>query len=144
MEKVFQEHLARVRADGRTVLLSSHILSEVETAADRVSIVRAGRVVDSGTLTDLRHLTRTSITATLARPLAGAAAGYWPCVDSARTDRDRVVLSVETSAVGDVLRRLGEHGIEALTCQPPTLEELFLSQYRDALADPAPREEVSA
>ena len=69
MEKVFQEHLAQVRAEGRTVLLSSHILSEVETAADRVSIVRAGRIVDSGTLTDLRHLTRTSITASLARPV---------------------------------------------------------------------------
>ena len=144
MEKVFQEHLARVRAEGRTVLLSSHILSEVETAADRVSIVRAGRIVDSGTLTDLRHLTRTSISASLARPLAGSEAGGWPGVDSAREDRDRIVLSVETSAVGDVLQRLGAHGIEALTCQPPTLEELFLSQYRDTLTDPAPREEVPA
>jgi len=144
MEKVFQEHLARVRAEGRTVLLSSHILSEVETAADRVSIVRAGRIVDSGTLTDLRHLTRTSISASLARPLAGSEAGGWPGVDSAREDRDRIVLSVETSAVGDVLERLGAHGIEALTCQPPTLEELFLSQYRDTLTDPAPREEVPA
>ncbi|KRF24080.1 ABC transporter ATP-binding protein [Phycicoccus sp. Soil803] len=144
MEKVFQEHLARVRAEGRTVLLSSHILSEVETAADRVSIVRAGRIVDSGTLTDLRHLTRTSISASLARPLAGSEAGGWPGVDSAREDCDRIVLSVETSAVGDVLQRLGAHGIEALTCQPPTLEELFLSQYRDTLTDPAPREEVPA
>ena len=144
MERVFQEHLARVRAEGRTVLLSSHILSEVETAADRVSIVRAGRIVDSGTLTDLRHLTRTSITASLARPVAGSEASGWPGVDSAREDRDRIVLSVETSAVGDVLQRLGAHGIEALTCQPPTLEELFLSQYRDALADPPAKEEVSA
>lgn len=144
MEKVFQEHLARVRAEGRTVLLSSHILSEVETAADRVSIVRAGRIVDSGTLSDLRHLTRTSITATLARPVATVDAESWPGVDSARDDRGRVVLSVETSAVGEVLQRLGTHGIEALTCQPPTLEELFLSQYRDALPAPAPRAEVSA
>jgi ABC-2 type transport system ATP-binding protein len=69
MEKVFQEHLSQVRAEGRTVLLSSHILSEVEEAADRVSIIRAGRIVDSGTLTDLRHLTRTSMTATLTRPV---------------------------------------------------------------------------
>ena len=150
MEKVFQEHLARVRAEGRTVLLSSHILSEVETAADRVSIVRAGRIVDSGTLTDLRHLTRTSITASLARPVAGSEASGWPGVDSAREDRDRIVLSVETSAVGDVLQRLGARGIEALTCQPPTLEELFLSQYRDALTGSGPgpgpgvKEEVPA
>jgi ABC-2 type transport system ATP-binding protein len=144
MEKVFQEHLARVRAEGRTVLLSSHILSEVETAADRVSIVRLGRIVDSGTLADLRHLTRTSITATLARPVAPTEAQGWSGVDSARQDRDRIMLSVETSAVGDVLQRLGSHGIEALTCQPPTLEELFLSQYRDTLADATVQEEVSA
>ena len=139
MEKVFQEHLTQVRAEGRTVLLSSHILSEVETAADRVSIVRAGRIVDSGTLADLRHLTRTSVTATLARPVAQTEAARWPGVDAARQDRDRLVLSVETSAVGDVLQRLGTHGIEALTCQPPTLEELFLSQYRDAIGTGRPR-----
>jgi ABC-2 type transport system ATP-binding protein len=144
MEKVFQDHLARVRDQGRTVLLSSHILSEVETAADRVSIVRAGRIVDSGTLSDLRHLTRTSIIAALTRPVTQAEAGGWPGVDSARQDRDRIVLSVETSAVGDVLRRLGAHGIEALTCQPPTLEELFLSQYRDTVGGAVGREEVSA
>ena len=143
MEKVFQEHLSRVRAEGRTVLLSSHILSEVETAADRVSIVRAGRIVDSGTLSDLRHLTRTSIAASLARPVTSSEAEGWPGVDSAREDRSRIVLSVETSAVGDVLQRLGAHGIEALTCQPPTLEELFLSQYHDALDDTL-KEEVSA
>ena len=81
MEKVFQEHLTQVRAEGRTVLLSSHILSEVEEAADRVSIIRAGRIVDSGTLSDLRHLTRTSVTATLTRPVAqtdvGAVARAW-------------------------------------------------------------------
>ena len=78
MEKVFREHLRQVRAEGRTVLLSSHILSEVEAAADRVSIVRAGRVVDSGTLADLRHLTRSSIVATLARPVSPSEATTWP------------------------------------------------------------------
>jgi ABC-2 type transport system ATP-binding protein len=153
MEKVFQEHLSQVRAEGRTVLLSSHILSEVEEAADRVSIIRAGRIVDSGTLTDLRHLTRTSMTATLTRPVPQTEAATWPGVDSARQDRERLVLSVETSSVGDVLQRLGGHGIEALTCQPPTLEELFLSQYREALTPDSgtdvtpgsnPREEVPA
>jgi ABC-2 type transport system ATP-binding protein len=137
MEKVFQEHLTQVRAQGRTVLLSSHILSEVEEAADRVSIVRAGRIVDSGTLADLRHLTRTSITASLTRPVAREQALQWTGVDSAREDRDRIVLSVETSAVGDVLQQLGTHGIESLTCQPPTLEELFLSQYREDITGAA-------
>jgi ABC-2 type transport system ATP-binding protein len=144
MEKVFENQVAEARAEGRTILLSSHILSEVEATADRVSIVRAGRIVDSGTLADLRHLTRTSVTATLSDPPALTAASAWPGVDSARQDRDRLVLSVESSAVGDVVGRLGPHGIQALTCQPPTLEELFLSQYRDDLAVTPAGEEVSA
>ena len=139
MEKVFEEQVSQARSEGRTVLLSSHILSEVEATADRVSIVRAGRVVDTGTLSDLRHLTRTSVVATLATPVAVTEAARWPGVDAVRLDRDRLVMSVETSAVGDVVQRLGTHGIEALTCQPPTLEELFLSQYRDE-----PPEGVSA
>ena len=134
MEKVFEEQVSQARSEGRTVLLSSHILSEVEATADRVSIVRAGRVVDTGTLTDLRHLTRTNVIATLTTPVAVTEAARWPGVDAARLDRDRLVMAVETSAVGDVVQRLGAHGIEALTCQPPTLEELFLSQYRDDLS----------
>jgi ABC-2 type transport system ATP-binding protein len=133
MERVFLEHLQQVRAEGRTVLLSSHILSEVEAAADRVSIVRAGRIVDTGTLADLRHLTRSSVVASLARPVPATEAAAWPGVRHASQDRDRLTLSVETAAVGDVLRRLDAHGIQALTCQPPTLEELFLSQYREDL-----------
>jgi ABC-2 type transport system ATP-binding protein len=148
MEKVFEGYATAARDEGRTVLLSSHILSEVEATADHVSIVRAGRVVDSGSLADLRHLTRSTVDATLARPLQPAEAERWPGVHAARQDRDRLVLSVDTSAVGDVVGRLGPHGIEALTCQPPTLEELFLSEYRDQLtgaAGAAPTEaEVSA
>lgn len=134
MERVFQDHLRQVRAEGRTVVLSSHILSEVEATADRVSIVRAGRIVDAGTLAELRHLTRSKVGVTLARPVSPTEAASWPGVESAGQDRERLTLSVETSAVGDVLQRLGVHGIEALTCQPPTLEQLFLSQYSD---DPA-------
>ena len=145
MEKVFEGQVARAREEGRTVLLSSHILSEVEATADRVSIVRAGRIVDSGTLADLRHLTRTSVTATLGRTPDPADVQGWPGVDGVRLDRDQLVMSVESSAVGDVVGRLGAFGIEALTCQPPTLEELFLSQYREDLsAAPAQGEEVSA
>jgi ABC-2 type transport system ATP-binding protein len=144
MEKVFEEYVKQARAEGRTVLLSSHILSEVEATADHVSIVRSGRIVDSGSLADLRHLTRTSVEATLARPPAVDEAAGWPGVHTARSDRARLVLSVDTSAVGDVVGRLGPHGIEALTCQPPTLEELFLSQYRDDDSADAVRDEVRA
>src|SRR5690349_18715908 len=99
MEKVFEEQVSQARAEGRTVLLSSHILSEVEATADRVSIVRAGRIVDSGTLTDLRHLTRTSVNATLAHTPDVADVSSWPGVSGARLDRDRLLLSVESSAV---------------------------------------------
>ncbi|HET7279534.1 MAG TPA: ABC transporter ATP-binding protein [Dermatophilaceae bacterium] len=144
MEKVFEEYVKQARAEGRTVLLSSHILSEVEATADHVSIVRSGRIVDSGSLAELRHLTRTSVEATLARPPAVDEAAGWPGVHTARADRARLVLSVDTSAVGDVVGRLGAHGIEALTCQPPTLEELFLSQYRDDVSADAVRDEVRA
>ena len=144
MEKVFEAQVARARTEGRTVLLSSHILSEVEATADRVSIVRAGRIVDSGTLTDLRHLTRTSVTATLGTVPDLEQVRAWPGVDGVRLDRDRLVMSVESSAVGDVVGRLGGYRIDALTCQPPTLEELFLSQYRDDLSAAARGEEVRA
>ncbi|MDR6862367.1 ABC transporter ATP-binding protein [Phycicoccus sp. 3266] len=144
MEKVFEAQVARARTEGRTVLLSSHILSEVEATADRVSIVRAGRIVDSGTLADLRHLTRTSVTATLGTVPDLAQVRAWPGVDVVRLDRDRLVMSVESSAVGDVVGRLGGYRIDALTCQPPTLEELFLSQYRDDLSAADRGEEVRA
>ena len=146
MEKVFEQQVGQARAEGRTVLLSSHILSEVEATADRVSIIRAGRVVDSGTLADLRQLTRTTVQATLAAPVPVTEAERWPGVQTARQDRDRLVLSVDSASVGEVLRNLGGRGIRAITCQPPTLEELFLSQYRDDLGEAlrAGREEVSA
>ncbi|CCH77234.1 ABC transporter related protein [Nostocoides japonicum T1-X7] len=132
MEKVFQDAVREVRAEGRTVLLSSHILSEVEALADRVSIVRKGSVVDSGSLADLRTLTRTSVAVTLATPLSPTDARSWVGVESVAVDDasiHRATLVVDTHHVGEVLERLGAHGIQAITCQPPTLEELFLAQY---------------
>jgi ABC-2 type transport system ATP-binding protein len=135
MEKVFEETIQQVRAEGRTVLLSSHILSEVEATADRVSIVRAGRIVDSGSLADLRHLTRSTVRATLERPCTTMELATWPGVHRPRTDGPDVTLSVDADQIGEVVQRLGAHGIQALVCQPPTLEELFLSQYRDDLTE---------
>ncbi len=141
MEKVFQDCLREVRAEGRTVLLSSHILSEVEAVAERVSIVRKGVVVDTGSLADLRSLTRSTVVATLGTPLDLSATRAWPGVHAADldpTNAQRVTLWIDTDHVGEVLRSLGEHGIRALTCQPPSLEELFLSQYKDDLAEVSP------
>jgi ABC-2 type transport system ATP-binding protein len=115
------------RARGRTVLLSSHILAEVEALADRVSIIRAGRVVESGTLAELRHLTRTSVTAELARPPDGLAG--LPGVHDLEVDGTRVRLHVDTDQLDAVLRRLTTVGVRSLVSQPPTLEELFLRHY---------------
>ncbi|MGL4743141.1 MAG: ATP-binding cassette domain-containing protein [Dermatophilaceae bacterium] len=132
MEQVFQEELATLRTRGRAVLLSSHILSEVEQACDRVSIVRAGRVVDSGSLDDLRHLSRTTVRARLRRMPTAAETSAWPGAhDIVVTGGDELRCAVDARHIGDVIAALSGHEITALTCTPPTLEELFLARYRD-------------
>jgi ABC-2 type transport system ATP-binding protein len=128
MEAAFREVVADERHSGRTVLLSSHILAEVEALCDRVSIIRAGRTVESGTMADLRHLTRTSIQAELAGPpdgLTGLAG-----VHDLQVDGTRVRCQVDTAQLDEVLRRLSAAGVRSLTSQPPTLEELFLRHYQ--------------
>jgi polyether ionophore transport system ATP-binding protein len=127
METVFQDCIAQERRAGRTVLLSSHVLAEAEKLCDRVSIIRAGRIVDSGSLSQLRHLTRTSIQADLVRPPTGLAglAG----VHDLQVEGTRVRCQVDTSRLDAALRRLSGHGIRSLVSRPPTLEELFLRHY---------------
>ena len=130
MEAAFRECVEEERRAGRTVLLSSHILSEVEALCDRVTIIRAGRTVDSGALADLRHLARTSVRAELARPPDGLAG--LPGVHDLDITGTRVSCQVDNSALDEVLRRLTEAGVRSLVSQPPTLEELFLRHYTDA------------
>ena len=129
MEAVFTACVDEFKNAGGSVLLSSHILAEVERLCDRVSIVRNGRTVESGTLAELRHLTRTSIHAELARPPRGLDA--LPGVHDVVTDDHRVRFQVDTDQLDRALRVLGEHGVRTLTSQPPTLEELFLRHYGD-------------
>ncbi|WP_328943909.1 ABC transporter ATP-binding protein [Streptomyces sp. NBC_00250] len=129
MEEVFQSCVEEARDRGRTVLLSSHILSEVETLCDRVSIVRKGRTVESGSLTELRHLTRTSVTAELAAAPNGLA--HLPGVHDLDVVGHRVKLQVDTDKLDAVLRSLTTSGVRSLTSTPPTLEELFLRHYAD-------------
>jgi ABC-2 type transport system ATP-binding protein len=128
MEAAFRDVIADERHSGRTVLLSSHILAEVEALCDRVSIIRAGRIVESGTLADLRHLTRTSITAELAAPPDGLInlAG----VHNLEVDGTRVRFQVDNPQLDEALRRLTAVGVRSLVSQPPTLEELFLRHYQ--------------
>jgi ABC-2 type transport system ATP-binding protein len=133
MEATFQEEIQRVRHEGSTVLLSSHILAEVESLCDRVSIIRLGRTVQSGSLTELRHLTRTTITVETERPADDL--DELPGIhDLARTD-GRVSFAVDSDHLDATVRHLSGLGITALTSHPPTLEELFMRHYR---ADGAP------
>jgi ABC-2 type transport system ATP-binding protein len=129
MEEQFREYVRTERVDGRSVLLSSHILAEAEALCDRVSIIRAGRTVETGTLAELRHLTRTSVTAELATPPDGLSSVSG--VHDLQVDGLRVHCQVETSALDEVLRHLTESGVRSLVSQPPTLEELFLRHYAD-------------
>jgi ABC-2 type transport system ATP-binding protein len=135
MEEVFTEYVDAFRDRGGTVLLSSHILAEVEKLCDRVSIIRSGRVVESGTLTELRHLTRTSIDAELAGPPDGLTrlAG----VHDLDVQGHRVRFQVETDALDEAIGTLHTIGLRTLVSQPPTLEELFLRHYGDAVEEQA-------
>ncbi|MFJ7195677.1 MULTISPECIES: ATP-binding cassette domain-containing protein [unclassified Streptomyces] len=133
MEEVFQDCVAEERARGRTVLLSSHILSEVETLCDRVSIIRQGRTVETGSLADMRHLTRTNISAELAGPPDGLA--RLPGVHDLDVQGLRVTLQVDTDKLDAVLKSLTASGVRTLTSTPPTLEELFLRHYATDAAD---------
>ncbi|MGY1499699.1 ABC transporter ATP-binding protein [Streptomyces sp. QTS52] len=128
MEEVFQTCVEEERDRGRTVLLSSHILSEVEELCDRVSIIRKGRTVESGSLADLRHLTRTSITAELAGAPNGLA--RLPGVHDLDVQGTRIQLQVDTDKLDAVLRSLTDAGVRSLRSTPPTLEELFLRHYQ--------------
>ncbi|WP_328887881.1 ABC transporter ATP-binding protein [Streptomyces sp. NBC_00316] len=141
MEEVFTEHVREAaRERGQTVLLSSHILSEVETLCDRVSIIRKGVTVETGSLADLRHLTRTSVTAELAAAPNGLA--QLPGVHDLDVQGRRVRLQVDTDKLDAVLRSLTTSGVRSLTSTPPTLEELFLRHYQDDAAT-VPEEAMS-
>jgi len=128
MEATFRELIAADVSDGRTVLLASHILAEVEALCSRISIVREGRIVESGTMADLRHLTRTSVEVELAGAPEGLAAvvGVHGLVVEGSTAR----FTVDPDAMDRVLARLTAIGVRTLVARPPTLEELFLRHYR--------------
>jgi len=127
MESEFQRCIEEMKAEGRTVLLSSHILAEVEALCDRVSIIRLGRTVESGTLTELRHLTRTSITVETARPVDGITT--LPGVHDVAVNGNQAVFDVDTVHLGETVRHLSALDVRSLTSTPPTLEELFLRHY---------------
>jgi ABC-2 type transport system ATP-binding protein len=127
-----QDVVRELRDVGRTVLLSSHILAEVEALCDRVTIIRAGRAAETGTFDELRHLTRTSVVVETAKPI-GTLDGL-PGVHDARIDHARAQFSADTEQLNRILGYLTEFGVRSLTSSPPTLEELFMRHYGDDIA----------
>ena len=127
MEAVFTAQVQRVKSEGATVLLSSHILSEVEELCDRVTIIRSGLAVETGTLGDLRHLTSNAVRAITQAPAADFET--IPGVLHVRRDGDALLFDVETDATAAALAQLTKHPVHSLTVTPPSLEELFLRHY---------------
>ncbi len=137
MESVFQQCIDELKNEGRTVLLSSHILAEVEALCDRVSIIRAGRTVETGTLAEMRHLTRTSIAVETQRDPQGIE--DLQGIHDAVVEGRRAHFEVDTAHLDAALKHLGEFGIQSLVSQPPTLEELFMRHYGDEVdTEPEP------
>lgn len=126
MENVFQEELLEAKRRGATVLLSSHILAEVENLADRLSIIREGATVRTGTLEQLRGTARTTVHATLERP-AGAAAVQG--LHDVRLDGHHLTAAVAPADLDLAMGSLSTLGLTALSVEPPSLETLFLSLY---------------
>lgn len=128
MEQVFNQCVAEHTARGATVLLSSHILGEVEHLAQRVTIIREGRAIESGSLADLRHLRRSRVRAEVAGPVPDLS--QVDGVHDLVVEGEVVTFTVDPEVLGTTLRVLTDAGVTALTSTPPSLEELFLDMYR--------------
>ncbi len=128
MEKIFQDCVQEVRHEGRTVLLSSHILAEIESLCDRVTIIREGRTVESGSLADLRHLRRITIAVETVEDVGGLASmsGVHDVVASGR----ELSFAIDRSALPAVMSKLSAAEVVSLVSTPPTLDELFMRHYR--------------
>lgn len=135
MEAAFRTSVRDERQRGRTILLSSHILSEVEALCDQVTIIRRGRTVESGTLEQLRHLSTTSITAEVTSSPEGL--DRLPGVSGFQADGHRIRCEVESDSLDQFLRILSAAGVRSLVSMPPTLEELFLRHYGSDGGTPA-------
>lgn len=129
MEGVFQECVEEVKKEGKSVLLSSHILSEVERLCDKVSIIRQGKIIETGTLSELRHLTRTDVTVQTAHNIEGLELNK--NIHDIHIDSLGMSFSVDTQALGEVISQISKYEILNLKCMPPTLEQLFMSHYSE-------------
>lgn len=129
MEKVFQEYIWEAKKQGKTVFLSSHILAEVELLCDHIGIIRQGKIVESGSLEQLRHLMQTTVTVELVNPQPNLPQNQF--VKNKTLQNGKWQLSVEETDMAEVMRLLAPMGIRSLVVEPPTLEELFLRYYEN-------------
>lgn len=134
MENVFQQCVAQARDRGTTVLLSSHILAETEALCERVTIIRAGKTIESGSLNSMRHLSRTSIRAEMIGDPGDLSRIRG--VEDISIEGKTLCAQVDSEGLGELIRVLGDAGVSSLVSQPPTLEELFLRHY-DTSRDPS-------
>ncbi len=132
MEKVFQECILEAKKEGKSVFLSSHILSEVEKVCDQVVIIREGKIIETGSLEDMRHLTRNKITLQTKTPVPGLK--DFPGVHSFAEENSRVTFQVDTEKLDEVIRHVSQFGILKLESVPPTLEDLFMRHYKTSKA----------
>lgn len=133
MEAIFMDEVRALKAQGRTVLLSSHILAEVERLCDSVTIIRAGREVQSGPLEELRHLTRSTVTATVRKDPSHLRANRE--VHDLHVDGPRITFVIDDAVVGPILSTLSALDVVNVRISPPSLEEMFLRHYGDVVED---------
>ena len=147
MENIFQECVGEARDHGATVLLSSHILAETEALCERVTIIRAGKTVESGTLDSMRHLSRTTIKAEMISD-AGDLVGTLDRINGVEiisVEGKTIHAQVDSESMRELVKVLGDAGVRSLVSQPPTLEDLFLRHYDvDSHNDPSSTEKVHA
>lgn len=129
MEQVFKECVHKVKAQGKTVLLSSHILSEVEQLCDRVGIIREGKIIETGTLDELRHLTRTEVKVKTKAAVPDLDKNT--SIHDYKEENGRAAFAVDSKDLGNIISMLASYEIVSLECAPPTLEELFMSHYEE-------------
>ena len=127
MEQVFQECVLELKNKGKGIFLSSHILSEVERLCDRVGIIREGKLVETGTLSELRHLTRVTMTVETQNPIDGLE--RMEGVHGVRNQQNGVSFQVDSQEIGSVVSNISKFGVTKLESMPPTLEDLFMRHY---------------
>lgn len=127
MEQVFQECVSEQKNNGKTILLSSHILSEVERLCDRVSIIREGKIIETGTLSELRHLTNITMTVDTIKHIENLE--QIKGISGIKRQNNGLSFQVESSEIGNVVAEISRYGVTKLESMPPTLEDLFMRHY---------------